>query len=196
MSVTKPRQTFVNPVVPFSGTILGGLTPGEMILIQGSVPTDVDRFQVDLTCGSSVKPRADVAFHLNPRVRKGCVVCNSLTRERWGREEIHRVMPLSPGTAFELLILVQSHAYKVAVNGAHLVEYKHRVDLNRVDTLLIQGKVQIQTIAVIPDQSVVSSSDAQNVKSSDSNSTLSSDADLVSPGLLPPDSQHFYCFRI
>ncbi|XP_033846751.1 galectin-8-like isoform X1 [Periophthalmus magnuspinnatus] len=181
MSFSNPRQIFVNPVVPFSGTILGGLVPGEMLLIQGSVPSDVDRFQVDLLCGSSVKPRADVAFHFNPRVKKGCVVCNSLTRERWGREEIHKIMPFIPGDVFELVILVQSDVYKVAVNGAHLLEFKHRVELNRVDTLLIQGKVQIQAIAVLPNQSTVSSSEAQNIKSTESSSALCSNGELSVP---------------
>uniref|UniRef100_A0A8C6SDX0 Galectin n=1 Tax=Neogobius melanostomus TaxID=47308 RepID=A0A8C6SDX0_9GOBI len=117
-----------------------GLAVGEMLLIQGTVPSNADRFQVDLMCGSSAKPRADVAFHFNPRVKKGCVVCNSLLKESWGREEIHKLMPFRPGAAFELIILVQSDIYKVAVNGAHLVEYKHRLELQRVDTLMIQGK--------------------------------------------------------
>lgn len=30
-------------VIPFAGTILGGLLPGEMVLIQGSVPSGADR---------------------------------------------------------------------------------------------------------------------------------------------------------
>ncbi|CAL9691886.1 unnamed protein product [Knipowitschia caucasica] len=178
--VSSPRQSFVSPMVPFSGTILGGLAPGEMLLIQGSVPTDVDRFQVDLTCGSSVSPRADVAFHLNPRVKKKCVVCNSLVQERWGREEIHKVMPLRPGEAFEMLILVLSHQYKVAVNGAHLVEYKHRVDLRRVDTLLIQGKVHIQTIAVLPSQTAVLRPEPQS-RSPNTAPALCSKGDLMVP---------------
>lgn len=169
-------------MVPFSGTILGGLAPGEMLLIQGTVPSDVDRFQVDLTCGSSAKPRADVAFHFNPRVKKGCVVCNSLMKERWGREEIHKLMPFRPAAAFELVILVQSDVYKVAVNGAHLVDYKHRVDLQRVDTLLIQGKVQVQAIAVLPpNQSIVSSSESIIKNSPGSNLSLSSNGDLSIP---------------
>ncbi|KAI9999610.1 hypothetical protein NQD34_018350, partial [Periophthalmus magnuspinnatus] len=139
-------------VVPFSGTILGGLVPGEMLLIQGSVPSDVDRFQVDLLCGSSVKPRADVAFHLTHQSRRAasCVILS--TRERLGREEIHKIMPFIPGDVFELVILVQSDVYKVAVNGAHLLEFKHRVELNRVDTPADPGKVQIQAIAVLPNQ--------------------------------------------
>lgn len=172
----------MTPMVPFSGTILGGLAPGEMLLIQGSVPSDVDRFQVDLTCGSSARPRADVAFHFNPRVKKNCVVCNSLLSERWGREEIHKVTAFRPGAAFELVILVQSDVYKVAVNGAHLLQYKHRVDLHRVDTLLIQGKVQVQTIAVLPpDQVTLSSFERRAVSSSGSNPSLASRSDLNVP---------------
>ncbi|KAF1377047.1 hypothetical protein PFLUV_G00217830 [Perca fluviatilis] len=137
-------------VIPFAGTILGGLLPGEMVLIQGSVPSDADRFQVDFTCGSSVKPRADVAFHFNPRFRRSaCVVCNSLQSERWGREEVLHAKPFAAGETFELIVLVLKDAFKVAVNGAHVLEYKHRVDLDRVDTLSISGKVHVGAVGIL-----------------------------------------------
>ena len=71
------------------------------------------RFQVDLTCGSSTKPRADVAFHFNPRFKKSCIVCNTLLWERWGKEEILYQMPFKAGTMFEIIILVQKDLYKV-----------------------------------------------------------------------------------
>ncbi|KAI3364675.1 hypothetical protein L3Q82_011450 [Scortum barcoo] len=143
-------------VIPFAGTILGGLLPGEMILIQGSVPSGADRFQVDLSCGSSVRPRADVAFHFNPRFLKSCIVCNTLQKERWGREEILYQMPLAVGASFEVIILVLKDKYKVAVNGGHVLEYKHRVELERVDTLGISGKVKVQTVGILPSSSSVS----------------------------------------
>ncbi|RXN16711.1 galectin-8-like isoform X2 [Labeo rohita] len=151
MSVANPKQTIMNPTIPYAGTILGGLQPGEMVLIQGSVPSDSDRFQVDLTCGSSMKPRADVAFHFNPRFKRSpYIVCNTLQKERWGKEEIHYLMPFSHGAAFEIIILVQKDLFKVAVNGSHLLEYRHRIELKKVDTLAISGKVQIQAIGFIP----------------------------------------------
>lgn len=71
------------------------------------------RFQVDLTCGSSVKPRADVVFHFNPRFNKSSIVCNTLQKERWGREQILRQMPFRVGAAFELIILTLKDKYKV-----------------------------------------------------------------------------------
>lgn len=71
------------------------------------------RFQVDFTCGSSVKPRADVAFHFNPRIKKSCIVCNTLTKECWGREQIHYEMPFRLEVDFELIILILKDQFKV-----------------------------------------------------------------------------------
>ncbi|XP_023285937.1 galectin-8 [Seriola lalandi dorsalis] len=172
MSISNPRQTFLNPVIPFAGTILGGLLPGEMVLIQGSVPSNADRFQVDFTCGSSVKPRADVAFHFNPRFQRSpCIICNTLQTERWGREEILYQNPFTAGGAFELIILILKDKFKVAVNGGHVLEYKHRVDLERVDTLNISGKIKVDAVGVLPPSST-SVSPAASLTSQDSEMNL------------------------
>lgn len=39
---------------------------------------------------------------------------------------------------------------QVAVNGAHLLEYKHKIPLNRVDTFSISGNVRVHAIGYIP----------------------------------------------
>ncbi|KFQ11886.1 Galectin-8, partial [Haliaeetus albicilla] len=134
-------------IIPYVGTILGGLVPGELIMIHGTVPDDADRFQVDLQCGSSTKPRADVAFHFNPRFkRSSCIVCNTLEREKWGWEEITYEMPFQKGKSFEIVIMILKDKFQVAVNKKHLLLYNHRISLGRIDTLGIYGKVQIKTI--------------------------------------------------
>ncbi|XP_016093526.1 galectin-8-like [Sinocyclocheilus grahami] len=125
MSVANPKQTIMNPPIPYAGTILGGLQPGEMVLVQGSAPSDSDRFQVDLTCGSSMKPRADVAFHFNPRFKRSpYIVCNTLQKERWGKEEIHYLMPFRHGAAFEIIILVQKDLFKSSITPSNAVASK------------------------------------------------------------------------
>ncbi|KFV61143.1 Galectin-8 [Dryobates pubescens] len=147
MSLDGPQKTISNPMIPYVGTILGGLVPGELIVIHGTVPDDADRFQVDLQCGSSIKPRADVAFHFNPRFkRSGCVVCNTLEREKWGWEEITYEMPFQKGKSFEIVIMILKDKFQVTVNKKHLLLYNHRISLQRIDTLGIYGKVQIKTI--------------------------------------------------
>ncbi|VFV41313.1 galectin-12 isoform 2 [Lynx pardinus] len=54
-------------VVPYVTTIFGGLRAGKMVTLQGVVPLDARRFQVDFQCGCSVHPRPDIAIHFNPR---------------------------------------------------------------------------------------------------------------------------------
>ncbi|KAL0969270.1 hypothetical protein UPYG_G00224800 [Umbra pygmaea] len=157
MAVANAKQTVLNPVIPFTGVIPGGLHPGEIIVIQGTVHNDADRFQMDLSCGTSTKPRADIAFHFNPRFSGSpCVVCNSLLQESWGREETLHQLPFRQGAAFETIILVHEDVFKVAVNGSHLLQYKHRIPLDRIDTFCISGKVKVHAIGFIPNSAIYS----------------------------------------
>ncbi|KAM9259162.1 galectin-8 isoform 2-T4 [Cariama cristata] len=150
MSLDGPRKTISNPIIPYVGTILRDLVPGEVIMIHGTVPDDADRFQVDLQCGSSIKPRADVAFHFNPRFkRSGCIVCNTLEKEKWGWEEITYEMPFQKGKSFDIGIMILKDKFQVTVNQKHLLIYNHRISLERIDTLGIYGKVQIKTIGFV-----------------------------------------------
>ncbi|MXQ92058.1 hypothetical protein E5288_WYG009862 [Bos mutus] len=144
-------------VIPYVGTISEQLEPGTLIVLRGHVPSDSDRFQVDLQCGSSVKPRADVAFHFNPRFKRAnCVVCNTLRNEKWGWEEITYDMPFKKEKSFEIVIMVLKEKFQaggccllfvqVAVNGRHTLLYAHRISPERIDTLGIYGKVIIHSV--------------------------------------------------
>ncbi|XP_038642139.1 galectin-9B-like isoform X2 [Scyliorhinus canicula] len=135
-----------NPIIPFTGVIFGGLQDGKMVIIQGQVPGHAKRFAVDFQCGSSVKPRADVAFHFNLRYDEGAVVCNTLERECWGREERASQIPTSRGSYFEMIFNVRSYCYQVSVNGKHFIDFNHRLSYGRVDTLKISGDVQVNAI--------------------------------------------------
>ncbi|XP_033287197.1 galectin-8 isoform X1 [Orcinus orca] len=134
-------------IIPYVGTISEQLEPGTLIVLRGHVPSDSDRFQVDLQCGSSVKPRADVAFHFNPRFRRAnCIVCNTLKNEKWGWEEITYDMPFNKEKSFEIVIMVLKDKFQVAVNGKHTLIYAHRISLEKINTLGIYGKVIIHSV--------------------------------------------------
>uniref|UniRef100_A0A8C0N1U9 Galectin n=2 Tax=Canis lupus familiaris TaxID=9615 RepID=A0A8C0N1U9_CANLF len=138
---------FFSLVIPYVGTIPGQLEPGTLIVIRGHVPCDSDRFQVDLQCGSSVKPRADVAFHFNPRFKwSDCIVCNTLKNEKWGWEEITYDTPFKKEKSFEIVIMVLKDKFQVAVNGKHILLYAHRITPGKIDTLGIYGKVNVHSI--------------------------------------------------
>ncbi|XP_068088309.1 galectin-8 [Hyperolius riggenbachi] len=141
------QRTIQDPAIPYVGTIIGGLQPGSMVVIHGIVLCDADRFQIDFQCGSSEKPRSDVAFHFNPRYkRSGQIVCNTLQNGGWGWEEVTYLMPFTKGQPFEVIFFVFQHKFQVSGNGRHLLSYKHRISLEKIDSLSISGKVKIGTI--------------------------------------------------
>uniref|UniRef100_A0A452UD94 Galectin n=1 Tax=Ursus maritimus TaxID=29073 RepID=A0A452UD94_URSMA len=147
LSLANLQNIIYNPVLPYVGTIPGQLEPGTLIVIRGHVPCDSDRFQVDLQCGSSVKPRADVAFHFNPRFKwSDCIVCNTLKNEKWGWEEITYDVPFKKEKSFEIVIMVLKDKFQVAVNGKHILLYAHRISPGKIDTLGIYGKVNVHSV--------------------------------------------------
>uniref|UniRef100_H2QCE7 Galectin n=1 Tax=Pan troglodytes TaxID=9598 RepID=H2QCE7_PANTR len=135
--------------VPFSGTIQGGLQDGFQITVNGAVlSSSGTRFAVDFQTGFSGN---DIAFHFNPRFEDGgYVVCNTRQKGRWGPEERKMHMPFQKGMPFDLCFLVQSSDFKVMVNGSLFVQYFHRVPFHRVDTISVNGSVQLSYISFQP----------------------------------------------
>uniref|UniRef100_A0A4W2IDB6 Galectin n=1 Tax=Bos indicus x Bos taurus TaxID=30522 RepID=A0A4W2IDB6_BOBOX len=132
MSLNNLQNVIYNPVIPYVGTISEQLEPGTLIVLRGHVPSDSDRFQVDLQCGSSVKPRADVAFHFNPRFKRAnCVVCNTLRNEKWGWEEITYDMPFKKEKSFEIVIMVLKEKFQVQKSGGSQLP-SNRGDISKI----------------------------------------------------------------
>lgn len=149
MAFCSPQTPFVNPVVPFFGTIQGGLRDGLQINISGTVIFSLDtRFSVNFQTGRS---DYDIAFHFNPRFEEGgYVVCNTKQNGSWGPEERKMQMPFQRGSPFELCFLVQSSEFKVTVNGSFFMQYSHRVPFHRVDTIAVAGNVGLSYISFQP----------------------------------------------
>merc|ERR1719318_1102994 len=79
--------TIANPPLPYTGSIGHVLQDGEMIVIQGYVPPNPDRFAVNLQTGSHKSSK--IALHFNPRFADNLVVRNSFRKECWENEERH-----------------------------------------------------------------------------------------------------------
>ncbi|XP_078404259.1 galectin-4-like isoform X2 [Cetorhinus maximus] len=125
-----------------------------MIIIKGRVLPHGKRFHVNLQCGSATQ-HCDVAFHFNPRFEdSGYVVCNTFENHGWASEEKKSEMPIQKGETFQLLILVQADCYKVTVNDKHFLEFKHRIPISRVDTIAIDGQVEITSLSFINNNQV------------------------------------------
>lgn len=132
--------------------IPGGLRPGLLISVTGYPSPGAKRFEVNFVVGQTIDPynglQNDIAFHFNPRFNQKQVVRNARQIMIWGKEEVlpHH-MPLAVGVPFDLLFLVAVNGFKVAVNGKHFIEFKHRIPLEAAHLLHIVGDVVLDRIS-------------------------------------------------
>lgn len=113
-------------MVPYEAPILGGFTPGKIIRVQGRVAHGANTFAINIKCGPGHND--DIAVHISPRFGENCVVRNARVGGNWGPDERHGPpMPLFRDQIFEILIMCDPGATKIAVNGTHFTEFAHRV---------------------------------------------------------------------
>ncbi|XP_040298790.1 galectin-4-like [Bufo bufo] len=142
-------QPVYNPTIPFRNPIYGGVRPGMSVYIQGSIPHHANGFCVNFACG--LYEGADIAFHFNPRFQgKDKVVFNSFDSGSWrGEEKKKDGFPFHKGGYFELVFFINPGSYQVNVNGSYFYEFSHRIPLERVESVHVDGDVIIQSLSVV-----------------------------------------------
>ncbi|CAH1791185.1 unnamed protein product [Owenia fusiformis] len=123
----------------------GGLNHGNIVVVQGWIPKNAKRFEINLICDDD-----NWAFHLNPRFAAGFfesdrIVRNTKIGNGWGPEEDSGAFPLKKDSAFDIVILVQDDCFRVAINGQHYCEYNHRVMKDNIREVMIDGDVALIT---------------------------------------------------
>ncbi|XP_076645921.1 uncharacterized protein LOC143355191 [Halictus rubicundus] len=140
-------EPILNPAVPYVGLVEGGLIPGKMVKVQGKVPLDAVCFAVNYQLGPGLNPRDDIACHVSPRFPEGFITRNHIESMAWGVEENDGPMWIQPGQEFEILLLCEPACYKIAINGRHFAQFNHRLPYQKVTHLVIDGDVQLNSIA-------------------------------------------------
>ncbi|KAM7057690.1 galectin-4 isoform 1-T1 [Molossus nigricans] len=144
-------QPTYNPTLPYNKPIPGGLSVGMSVYIQGVASEHMKRFSVNFAVGQG--PGSDIAFHFNPRFDGwDKVVFNSQQGGQWGSEEKKRSMPFRKGSPFELVFMVLAEHYKVVINGNPFYEFGHRLPVQMVTHLQVDGDLELQSINFIGGQ--------------------------------------------
>ncbi|XP_025136801.3 galectin-9 [Bubalus bubalis] len=146
LAFTDTQPPYINPPVPFTGKIEGGLQDGHKITVMGRVlSTGENRFAVNFQMDYNDH---EIAFHFNPRLEgSGYVVCNTKQLGNWGPEEKKMQMPFQKGSSFEICFEVDSSAFKVMVDKNIFLDYAHRVPFYQVNAISIKGGVHLSYIS-------------------------------------------------
>ncbi|XP_015262531.1 PREDICTED: galectin-4 [Gekko japonicus] len=132
-----------NPPLPCSKPVPYGLHPGMSVYVQGMIPSSTNSFRVNFMYGS------DIALHFNPRFKgHDTIVLNTCQGGKWGKEERHG-MPLKLGQHFELIFIVNSDHFQVLVNRNPFCEYKHRLPVDRIQEVNVDGDMELQSLTVL-----------------------------------------------
>lgn len=148
-----PSLVTFEPEVPMH-LPLQPLVPGTIIELTGHIHNHTKRFSVNL-----VTEKGDIALHVNPRFDVGNTVFNTLRNNEWEQEECVDSVPVQQGQNFEFMILVEQMDYKVAFNGMHFAEFKHRLLFSLVTHLTVDGTVTIHTAEQKPPLGTMASAD-------------------------------------
>lgn len=126
--------------------------PGTLVKVAGRPRPNATRFAINFQTGPSTNPRDDLALHLSPCFTPPRVVRNSLIQQAWGVEESWgNGSVFSPHAPFEIMIMAEQEQFKIAINGAHYCEFRHRIPYQQITHLTIDGDVDIERICVVSD---------------------------------------------
>ncbi|KAJ8256622.1 hypothetical protein COCON_G00187740 [Conger conger] len=133
--------------VPHVMPVYGGLRAGMYLYFHGKVDDSFNSFKIKLQYGG--RTGCDKAMCFIPVVESQKTTFNSFQDGKFGTEEKVDVMPFTKGQPFVILFIITSKAYQVLINGCLFYTFKHRMAVEQVSTLAVEGDVSIDTINMI-----------------------------------------------
>lgn len=141
------EHPIMNPPNPYVGTLR--IFPGTLVKISGRPRPNATRFAINFQTGPSLNPRDDLALHLSPCFTPPRVIRNSLRNGAWELEESWgNGNVINPHQPFEIMILAEPDQFKIAINGMHYCEFKHRIPYQEITHLTIDGDLDIERITI------------------------------------------------
>ncbi|GMR58950.1 hypothetical protein PMAYCL1PPCAC_29145 [Pristionchus mayeri] len=153
--------TLTDPPKPVVETL--DVRAGSTIVLTGKVLSPEQcgesRFTLDLCCGLLVSGdhRDNVFLHFNPRFDlpggwfsgepDRQIVVNTLINNEWGREERYN-NAFKVGENFKLEIRVFKEYCKIAVDDRHLCDFEHRVRVETVRCIMVQGCIEVHSLTI------------------------------------------------
>jgi Galactoside-binding lectin len=136
--------------VPCYGRLTENFTHGKRLHIKGRIKILPHSFFLNLQQGSYIWPHPQIAFHFNARfgnVGGRHLICsNSWLNGKWDKELRSECCHFMPGKEFYLVVACEESSFQIYLNDVLIQEYQHRCEPRMIDTLYIQGDIQLQNV--------------------------------------------------
>lgn len=131
--------------LPYRSKLTEKIEPGQTLIIKGKSNEDSKRFTINLHRDSPDFSGNDVPLHISVRFDEGKIVFNSFSKGVWGKEERQK-NPLKKGEPFDVRIRAHDNKFVVFIDRKEVKEYDHRVPLQWVTHLSIDGEASINHV--------------------------------------------------
>jgi len=128
-------------IFPNPYSAIAKLSPGKRLDI--SALATGNRVNVNL-----YREGGEYALQVSIRYNEGVIVRNAMTANVWGKEEREGGFPLSKNEIFDLTIVNEAFSFQIFVNGKRFATFAHRGSPNDIETLEIDGNVDVQTVTI------------------------------------------------
>ncbi|EGT56354.1 CBN-LEC-3 protein [Caenorhabditis brenneri] len=126
--------------IPYRSKLTERIEPGQTLIIRGKTIDESKRFNINLHKDSPDFSGNDVPLHLSIRFDEGKIVYNAYTKGAWGKEERAK-NPIKKGENFDIRIRAHDGKFQVSINHKEVKNFEHRIPLNSVSHLSIDGDV-------------------------------------------------------
>jgi len=126
---------------PVPYTAIAQVTPGKRLDISG-IPKG-KRVNVNL-----YRKGGEYALQVSIRYNEGAIVRNAMKNNEWGKEEREGNFNLRDGEVFDLTIVNEVYSFQIFTNGKRFATFAHRGSPNDIETLEIDGNVEIHSVTI------------------------------------------------
>ncbi|ULU04258.1 hypothetical protein L3Y34_017208 [Caenorhabditis briggsae] len=131
--------------IPYRSKLTERIEPGQTLIIRGKTIDESKRFNINLHKDSPDFSGNDVPLHLSIRFDEGKIVYNAYTKGAWGKEERAK-NPIKKGDNFDIRIRAHDTKFQISINHKEVKNFEHRIPLNSVSHLSIDGDVVLNHV--------------------------------------------------
>ncbi|KAG7315928.1 hypothetical protein KOW79_020794 [Hemibagrus wyckioides] len=139
-----------NPSIPYTGPITGDVKTGMAFYFQGTALSTGKFFETNLIAGT--REAGNVTLHMFVTFGES-MLFSTRRGQTWDNAERLTWSPITKGSAFDIFFWINPEGWEVYINGQKIYLFKHRLPVEKVNTVHIYGDTVINVMGTIPNWS-------------------------------------------